>query len=461
MKVLVTGATGAIGPRVVRRLVAAGHAVTAVARTPEKAAVLRDLGARPVTIDLFDPGAVAEAVRGHDAVCNLATSIPSLAKAGLPGAFAENDRIRTEISRNVADAAIASGAVVVQESIAFTYEDRGDEWIDESTPIAQTPITASVATAEANAARVTAAGGRGIVLRFGLFYAPDTAHTQDMAAMAARGLAPVLGHPDGYMPFVHLDDAAAAVVAALDAPAGTYNVTDDEPLRRREVAETVAAALAKKRLLIAPVAVAKAAGPKAEHVRRSHRVSNRRFKEATGWSPSVPSARTGFPAAVVEVLSSRPASDRRSQVLRLILVLLAATAAYVGLWAQLAPASFYDGFPGFGRQWISVDGPFNEHLIRDVGGLNLALAGLTAVAAVTLRPTVVRTAVGAWLVYSVPHLLYHLAHRDVFTSAADAASSLGGLTQNVVLPLVALALLRPRRTATGAAPSPAPAVAGG
>src|SRR5437588_3795696 len=107
MKVFVAGATGVLGRRAVARLVEAGHDVTAVARGPEKAALVRGLGATPVEVDLFDADAVAAAVVGHDVVCNLATSIPPIRKAAMPSAWATNDRIRREASRNLVDGAMA------------------------------------------------------------------------------------------------------------------------------------------------------------------------------------------------------------------------------------------------------------------------------------------------------------------------------------------------------------------
>ena len=133
MRIFVAGATGVIGSRAVAQLRRAGHDVTGIARTPEKAAQLRRAGATPVSVSLFDPDALRAAVAGHDAVVNLATKIPSLAQAARDSAWAENTRIRTEGSRNLVDAAIAAGAAVfVQESIAFMYGEHGDAWIDAS-----------------------------------------------------------------------------------------------------------------------------------------------------------------------------------------------------------------------------------------------------------------------------------------------------------------------------------------
>src|SRR5437868_15346780 len=120
MRVFVAGATGVLGRRAILALVAGGHAVTAVVRSPAKAALARSLGATPVEGGLFDPDALRAAVAGHDAVCNLATHIPPLTHAAGPGAWDENTRIRSEGARNLVDAALAAGAsVYVQESIAF------------------------------------------------------------------------------------------------------------------------------------------------------------------------------------------------------------------------------------------------------------------------------------------------------------------------------------------------------
>ena len=118
---------------------------------------------------------------------------------------------------------------------------------------------------------------------------------------------------------------------------------------------------------------------------------------------------------------------------QLALWFLAASAMVVGVWAQFAPASFYSSFPG-GRGWVAADGPFNEHLIRDVGGLNLALALITAAAARTMRPDLVRVAAGATLLYAVPHLAYHATHLEPF-GTGDAVGNVAGLALGVLLPL--------------------------
>ena len=139
------------------------------------------------------------------------------------------------------------------------------------------------------------------------------------------------------------------------------------------------------------------------------------------------------------------------RAVRIVLALMAVSALVVGLWAQFAPKSFYDSFPGGGRHWVSVDGPYNEHLVRDVGGLNLALAVLTIAALVWLGPRLVSTAAVAWLVYSVPHFLYHLNHLGAY-NGSDKAGNVVSLALTIVMPIVLIFL-----SATGArAASPAP-----
>ncbi len=295
MKVFVTGGTGAIGRHVLPALRDAGHDVTALARGPEKAAWVSAQGATPVEVSLFDAGALEDAFRGHDAVANLATAIPASKDAMRAAAWATNNRIRTEGSTAVVDAAIAAGvARLVQESIAFTYPDRGDEWIDESLPIDPPPGIDSVRAAEGNAQRFTEAGGVGVVLRFGFFYGPGSAHSEEFLRAARRHIGPVTGRPSSYVSSIHLADAAAAVVAALDAPAGVYNVVDDEPLRGKDYARAVGAAVGKRPWLYLPGRFALLAGKKSEVMTRSERVSNRAFRDATGWRPRYPSAREGW-----------------------------------------------------------------------------------------------------------------------------------------------------------------------
>jgi nucleoside-diphosphate-sugar epimerase len=305
MKLFVAGATGVLGTRTVPQLVRAGHAVTAIARTPDKASAMRAAGATPVTVDLFDPGAITAAVAGHDGVVNLATHIPDVSKAARNSAWAENDRIRTEGARNLVDAAIAAKASrYVQESISFFYVDGGIDWVHEDSLIDAPEFTAAFQTAEGHALRFTESGGTGVVLRFAMFYGAGSSHTTFQLKTAKRGISPFPGPKDGYQSFLHLDDAATAVVAALGVPSGIYNVSEDQPATRRELAEAVGEALGRRPGLAVP-GITKLGGAKTSYMARSLRVSNRKFRDVSGWTPAYPEPKAGWRQVVTQVGGTR------------------------------------------------------------------------------------------------------------------------------------------------------------
>ncbi len=143
-------------------------------------------------------------------------------------------------------------------------------------------------------------------MRFAQFYGPDSHTTLDTMRFAKKRVAGGFGK-DTYVSSVTTDDAASAVLAALGAPSGTYNVADDEPLTRQELAAVVAAAVGAKPPIIPPRRMARLAGGRAAALTRSQRVSNKHFRELTGWSPKTTSARQGWPA-VVAAIATRPQS---------------------------------------------------------------------------------------------------------------------------------------------------------
>lgn len=296
MNVFISGATGVVGRRAVPLLVRRGHRVTALARSAAGFALLERAGARPVAADLLDRRTLCRVVPGHDAVINLATHIPhSMLRMLLPGAWSENDRIRRVGSANLVDAALASGVQrFIQESFALVYPDRGDAWIDEDTPLQPAPYNRTVADAEHSAQRFMQAGRAGIVLRFAGFYGPDAFQARALVSAVRRGWAPLPGAGNAYASSVSHDDAAGAVVAALAAPTGVYNVTDDEPLTRREYGDMLAELLGVPPPKLLPPWVTRMLGASGELFARSLRISNRRLKRATGWAPRDATAREGW-----------------------------------------------------------------------------------------------------------------------------------------------------------------------
>jgi UDP-glucose 4-epimerase len=275
-EIVITGSTGVIGRHAVRALLAAGHRVTGVTRSARGRETLASLGARAVEADVFDEASLRRAFDGANVVVNLLTHIPSVDRMADPAAWTENNRLRTEASAAIARAAQAAGARrLVQESIAFVYADGGDAWLDEDAPVAGGGVTTSALTAERNARELF--DGDSIVLRFGLFMGPEGGST--LAALeAARGGASIaVGPPAAYRPTIWLDDAAAAIAAAVRAPAGTYNVTDTDPATNAEIDAALAVAVGLDALRPRP--------PQDGPLARSQRVSNRRLREATAWAP--------------------------------------------------------------------------------------------------------------------------------------------------------------------------------
>jgi len=298
MKVFVVGGSGALGRRVTRLLVEAGHDVRATARTEGARADIRALGAEPTHVDIYGAEDLGRAVVGQDAVVRLTTKIPQLTRMRRATAWRETGRLRNNSARKLVDACIASGVgTYVHESIAFIYADGGAAWLDEEAPVdVDTAIPLRDAlSGESHAHRFIEHGGRGIVLRYAGFYAADSLQSIAMAGMARRQRMAIIGRSANYFSSIHTDDAAAATVASLAAPAGVYNVADDEPVSLREYMEAMARAADAPALptyprLIGPLAL----GITWRYLRRSLRVSARRLRDTTGWRPVFSNARDGW-----------------------------------------------------------------------------------------------------------------------------------------------------------------------
>lgn len=297
--VFVTGATGVLGRPVLMRLVAAGREVRALARSAANEERLRELGARAVRGELFEPRSYRAALEGCEAVLHLATRIPPLRRAARRSAWRENDRIRGEGTRALVEAALAARAeAFVYPSVGFGYPDRGSEWIDAATPFTSPcpPILASTLEAEREVERFARSGGRGIALRMGYFYGLDAESTRTALALARRGFALLPGEDEGYVSQIWIDDAAEAVAAALDGvPSGVFDAVEDEPSTNAELRDALASAAGRARLASPPRWLLRLlAGRTLSFAARSQRVSNARFREASAWRPEVPNAREGL-----------------------------------------------------------------------------------------------------------------------------------------------------------------------
>lgn len=287
MRVFVAGASGVLGRRVVPALVAEGHIVTANVRDAAARCRVEEAGANATTIDLFDPDATDAIGTDHDAVVNIATSIPTGVSAMRRSAWAMNNRLRSEASAHLAATMARSGGRYIGESITFPYADAGDEWIDEAHPRSYFWGNQTCLDAESAALSVGEAGGVGVGLRFAMFHADDSAHTDMIRTVARRGIFGPPGSSDGRMSWIHIDDASAAVVSALDAPSGIYNVAEPDPARRSDHAAALARVLGRHRLRSLPGPLTRLGGVAAESLARSQRISSRSLMAATGWEPRI------------------------------------------------------------------------------------------------------------------------------------------------------------------------------
>ena len=307
MKVFVAGASGVIGRPLVRQLVAAGHEVTGMTRSEDRAVEIRAAGAAAVVCDVFDAAALETTVREEapEVVIHELTALPArLDYKAKEDPLAPTNRVRTEGTRNLLAAAKAAGARrLIAESVAFFYAPEG-EWVkDEEAPLnLEAPGnfgSAAAALADLERQVNEAEGIEGVVLRYGWFYGPGTyfdrvgSQTED----ALKRRLPIVGKGDGTFSFVQVEDAAAATVAAVERGApGTYNVVDDEPAPMREWVPVFCEAVGARKPFRVPVWLAKLiAGPAAVSSATQLRgASNAKAKRELDWSPSYPSWRQGF-----------------------------------------------------------------------------------------------------------------------------------------------------------------------
>lgn len=282
-----SGGTGVIGRAAVRSLLSAGHEVDVLSRSSQNTETITALGARPRSGDLFDAAGLAAMYAGADAVVNLATHVPVGYAAAWPAAWRRNDELRTTAVGNVVDAARVAGVRrVIQESVSFVYADHGDSWITEQDPIEITPATEPAAVGESQVLDFTSNARTGVVLRFGTIVGDDDL-TRFWLKAAANKRPVGIGRPDQWTHLVHTDDLGPAVVAALHAPAGVFNV-GSAPVLRRELVEGYAKAVGVESVSFLGPMLRRLAGSRIEPLTRSLRVSSDHFSAQTGWRPMRP-----------------------------------------------------------------------------------------------------------------------------------------------------------------------------
>jgi nucleoside-diphosphate-sugar epimerase len=306
MKVLVAGASGAIGRPLVRQIVAAGHEVTGTTRRPERADEIRAEGATAVVCDVFDLPALEAAVAAAEpeVVVNELTSLPEDFNPRKMD-YGPTNRVRVEGGGNLMRAALAAGARrFVTQSIAFIYAPEGDLVKDEGAPPfedAPPPFDEGERAMVAHEREVLGAEGiEGLVLRYGQFYGPGTYYTPrsgSLARQVEKRMLPIIGSGMGMSSFIHVEDAAAATVAALDRGGpGIYNVTDDEPAPVREWLPVYAESVGAKPPRHVPTWLARLVGGRFAVLfgTEMRGASNAKAKRELGWQPRYASWRQGF-----------------------------------------------------------------------------------------------------------------------------------------------------------------------
>lgn len=301
MQVLVVGASGAIGSRLIPQLAERGHQVTATSRSAAKAGQLRSLGAEPAVLDVLDANAVRAVVAAArpDAIIYQATALAGVSfSRSMDRAFAPTNQLRTT-GTDILLAAAREKSVprfIAQSFAPFRYAHVGGPIKEESDPlVADPPPSARLmfgAMAHVDQA-VTAAGG--IALRYGGFYGDEDA----MVRAVRKRQFPLIGDGGGMMSFIHLEDAAAATVLALDAEGpAIYNVTDDEPAPMREWLPALAAATGAKQPYRLPGWVGRLMmGKTLTMMTEARGASNAKARKELGWTLRYSTWRTGFPAA--------------------------------------------------------------------------------------------------------------------------------------------------------------------
>jgi 2-alkyl-3-oxoalkanoate reductase len=302
MRVFVVGASGALGSRLVPQLIDAGHEVIGTHHSPASAELLRALGAKPVMLDLLDTHAVRKAVLENepDAIVHQATALANLKfSRNVDKVFARTNELRTKGTDTLLAAGREAGVgrFVAQSNANLRYARDGGPVKTEDDPLDTKPVAGAV---EVKAAMnhlddaVVAAGG--VALRYGIFYG---AANDGLVEPVRKRQFPIIGHGGGVSSFIHLDDAGAATVLALerDGPA-IYNIVDDEPAPAREWLPALAQALDAKPPWRFPIWFARlAAGGAAVMMETEARgASNAKAKRELGWTLRYPTWRKGFPA---------------------------------------------------------------------------------------------------------------------------------------------------------------------
>jgi 2-alkyl-3-oxoalkanoate reductase len=311
MKVFIAGASGVLGRRLVRQLVARGHSVIGQVRSAKAESTVRESGGEPRHADLFDADSLARAAEGCDTVIHAATAIPTKQKT-TPADWAMNDRIRRKGTRCLTEAAAKIGAkTYLHQSIAWVARPKNDSPFDEDSPTVPEPTIQSAIDAEAIAREAESAEGFTVsILRAGFFYDSESARTRMIADALRKRQIPIIGSGEAVWAMIHSDDAASAYVVAAEKPrSGVWHIVDNELVQVRTFLKEFASLLGAPAPRRVPVWLARwlASEQAIAYFTKSTRTTNARFRQDFGWTPRYPSYREGLD----EILTSWNAEAAR------------------------------------------------------------------------------------------------------------------------------------------------------
>jgi nucleoside-diphosphate-sugar epimerase len=280
ISVVVLGVGDPVGRRVTRALLAAGQTVTVAGFDGDSLSPFRE--SCPV-VDVDDTDAIRTAVASHDAVVNLEPVI------GVPRTALGVVRDRPVRRRRARQLTVLTNAFAgapatrwVQRSTPALYRHGDSRWLREQWPTAVNAVTEHAQSAEYAVKEHRRRGGEGVVLRLARPFAPDDSWTQHVLRLARNGWQPFDGPDSAFVPTISVADASSAVLAALDAPSGTYNVADPVPATNRDLNDVAARIVGRRRLHPLYPSLSRAHH---DLVQRSHRLDMSAFKNATGWNP--------------------------------------------------------------------------------------------------------------------------------------------------------------------------------
>ena len=314
MKIFIAGATGVLGRRVIPGLISSDHQVFGLSRSDQNDLILKQLGAEPCRGDLFDKDKLISMTSESEAILHLATSIPGKLPI-TPADWEANDRIRTEGTKNLIDAAVENKCkLYIQESITALYGNQAGKPVDENSEISPSvpqPAESAVEMEELINKAIYYRNLPAIILRFGIFYSYDSDLTASTFNAIKKGKYNIIGNGNVFWNLINVEDAASAVVKAVNNSGNnkgkTFNICDDMPVLYKDVMSFIAKKLKAPKPGTVTVEEAKKVfgSGMIEYLLTSYRCSNKRAKQELKWQPVYPDYKAGYTHALNNWLNKR------------------------------------------------------------------------------------------------------------------------------------------------------------